>query len=250
MAAEREKRKMQSTKQVLAEQQNVQIPAEWQAEAERFREAVAANLRPTLLGHLLKFKKGDWVFGENKGKIAPGTRFVAIMAEARYGWVKFQKGDGDEKTVITHIVGKIVEGFKPPERDTLDCQDAEDWKVGLSGKPEDPWQPVCYLPLVSSDGEQLMTFATSSKTGRPVFWKLMDRYTWLGRKHPGHTRSSRSASAGTTTSASAGSPRRSSRSWAGPGRLDLEQLTGGNGDGDATAAESSLRDDLNDELPY
>ena len=35
------------------------------------------------------------------------------------------------------------------------------------------------------DGTQLLTFSTTTKTGVPAFWKLIDRYQWLGRKHPG-----------------------------------------------------------------
>jgi hypothetical protein len=156
-------------------------PAEYQNELEHFRHAAIRNTRPTLMGQVLRFRKGEWLFGSEKQKIADGARFVAIMNEARHGWLKW-----NEDKTATHVVGKIIEGFESPPREELDCRDEKEWPIGLmSGKKEDPWKNVVYLPLMSVDGEQLLTFSSTTRTGNPAFWKLIDRYQWLGRKHPG-----------------------------------------------------------------
>jgi hypothetical protein len=165
------------------------VPAvEWQDELEKFRNAVAANGKPSVLGRILRFKKGDWILGQEKEKIPNGTRFIAVMNECFHGWIKWDEvltDDGDRKKVPVHLVGKIVEGFKPPPREELDCLDPSEWKIGLNGKREDPWKEVIYLPLLSLNGEQVMTFSSDTPTGRPRVWKLIDSYAWIGKRHPG-----------------------------------------------------------------
>lgn len=156
------------------------VPAEYQAELNRFREAAIHNVKFTLMGQQLRFRKRDWLYGPEKQKIPGGSRFVGIMNETRFGYIKWNA----DKTAV-HVVGKIIDGFKLPPREALDCQDETKWPIGLDGKPQDPWRLVVYLPLASLDGEQLLTFSSNTKTGRPAFWKLVDRYSWQGRKHPG-----------------------------------------------------------------
>ena len=123
-------------------------PAEYQAELERFRQAAIRNTKPNLMGQVLRFRKGEWLFGSEKQKIEAGTRFVAIMNEVRHGWLKW-----NEDKTASHIVGKIVEGFKPPPRDSLDCRD----QVGMEDRPQ--WQergPVerSRLPASGIDGRR------------------------------------------------------------------------------------------------
>jgi hypothetical protein len=137
---------------------------------------------------MLRFRKGEWIAGQEKEKIPDRSRWIGIMGEARNGWIKWTTetaDDGATKKVATHVVGKIAEGFKAPPREELDCQDKTQWRIGLNGKVEDPWKEVVYLPLLSLDGEKVMTFTTSTPTGRPRFWNLMDRYGWIGRSHLG-----------------------------------------------------------------
>src|SRR4051812_22834286 len=54
-----------------------------------FRQAAVRNTKPSLRGLMLRFRKGDWIFGSEKQKIAPGTRFVGIMSEVQHGWLKW-----------------------------------------------------------------------------------------------------------------------------------------------------------------
>jgi len=46
----------------------------YQSELERFRQAALKNSKPLLMGHLLRFRKGEWLAGPDKEKIAAGTR--------------------------------------------------------------------------------------------------------------------------------------------------------------------------------
>ena len=220
-------------------------PAVYQAELERFRQAAIRNTKPNLMGQVLRFRKGEWLFGSEKQKIEAGTRFVAIMNEARHGWLKW-----NEDKTASHIVGKIVEGFKPPPRDSLDRRDESEWKIGLNVKKEDPWKEVVYLPLVSMGGEQLLTFSTTTKTGAPAFWKLIDRHAWLGRKHPGQYPIVEIQSSGYEDKRFGwiDTPAFKIVGWA--GRPDLQQLIGSNGDGDAAAEAADQHDDMDDEVPF
>src|SRR5262249_22199149 len=162
----------------------VQLPAGWQEEMDAFRQAVARWGRPSFFGRMLRFRKGEWLLGAEKEKVPDRTRFAAVMAEVRHGFLKFLltvDEDGNERRVPVHNVGKITDGFVGPDREALDERDRTKWKIGLDGKPEDPWKLVIYLPMISPDGETIATFTTSTKTGLPRVWGLIDRYQWIGR---------------------------------------------------------------------
>jgi hypothetical protein len=221
--------------------------AEYQAELDRFRQAAIQNSKPLLMGHLLRFRKAEWLAGPDKEKIAAGTHFVGIMNEARHGWIRW----GEDKNPV-HVVGKVVEGFQAPEREQLDCRDQTTWPIGLSGKQEDPWKKVAYLPLTSLDGEQLLTFKTDTKTGVPAFWKLIDRYQWLGRKHPGQYPIIEIQSTGYDDKRYGwvDTPAFKIVGWT--GRPDLQQLIGSDGDSgdDGSAAAETLKDEMEDEIPF
>src|SRR5262249_54927239 len=154
----------------------------------RFQQAAAHNSRPSFFGKILRFRKGDWLLGQEREQIPDTSRWIGIMGEARHGFIKWETvtdEDGNTKKVPVHVVGKISDGYQPPPRDTLGDNDKSQWKIGLNGKPEDPYKPVVYLPLLSLDGEKVMTFTTSTPTGLPRFWQLVDKYQWIGQRHLG-----------------------------------------------------------------
>jgi hypothetical protein len=112
-------------------------------------------------GPLLKFTKGDWLVGRD-GDECPETELVALMPGLMIGWIRWEDG-----FPVDHKMGLMMEGFVPPARDTLGYLDQAQWeKDEQSGKPRDPWRESAYLPMVSTNGEKVYTFATSSDGGR------------------------------------------------------------------------------------
>ena len=221
--------------------------AECLAELERFRQAARPNLRGYLLGTLLRFKQtgqGDWIYGDKK--LENGTRLIGLMSYASHGWLRWNP----DKTAV-HIVGRISDGFVPPARAELDCRDEAEWPIGLSGKREEPWREVIYIPFLSLDGETLFTFAAATKTGRPIAWKFVDRFAWIGRKHPGQWPIVELQAGGFENSFGGWTPTPQFEIVGWTDRPDLTPLIGSDGtadDGGDAAAEPSLRDEMDDEI--
>ena len=221
---------------------------ELESELDNFRRAALPNLRGYLLGTLLRFKQGDWIHGDKK--LEKGTRLIALMNHASHGWLKW-----NPNKTATHVVGRIADDFEPPKRSELDCSDETAWPIGLSGKKEDPWKEVLYLPFLSLDGETLLTFATTTKTGRPAAWKFVDRYAWLGRKHPGQYPIVELQVDGFDNNFGGWTetPQFEIVDWT--DRPDLTLLIGSAADdsaepGDEPSAEPSRKDDLGEEIPF
>lgn len=164
------------------------LPAQPGSEAAAFMRAVASGSRVSFLGTLLLFKKGVWQAGESKEELAEGTRAVALMNEARHGWVFWR----DKKPIYQpNKIGKLCNGFELPDRDTIGHLDKSTWPIDVdSGKRKDPWQHTIFLPMQLLDDEiflddEILTFTSSSEGGLSAFYYLSKRYAWLGRKHVG-----------------------------------------------------------------
>jgi hypothetical protein len=145
-----------------------------------FGQAAAEGMRGNFLGSLLQFRKGTWIHGEQKAELPDGTELVAVMTEFRRGYVKWS-----DKKAVEHLIGKIVDGFTPPDRERLGDNDPSCWPIGLSGEREDPWRFTLYAPLCSPDGEEIFTFAASSHGAQWAVNKLMARYAKDGRAKGG-----------------------------------------------------------------
>lgn len=134
-----------------------------------------ASSRSSIVGSLLKFSKGDWLLGQDEDEIPVGTRYVVSMDNLMVGWVKWS----DNKPV-EQIMGRVVEGYAPPRRDTLGDNDKETWEVGTDGKERDPWQfsnQVLMKPVGKQyDTEIAITFVTSSKGGIGAIGELCKKY--------------------------------------------------------------------------
>jgi hypothetical protein len=125
---------------------------------EQYSEAVSRN---RIVGELLKFSKGDWLFGKDGDDIAMGTELVAAMDELMVGWLKWE----DSKPVDMKM-GRVIEGHVPEKRADLGDLDQTEWETDdNTGKPRDPWQLTNYLILKEKNGDQLYTFAPSSAGG-------------------------------------------------------------------------------------
>jgi hypothetical protein len=136
----------------------------------------------SLLGTLLLFKKRVWEKGETKEQLEEGTRAIALMREARHGYVFWK----DKKPIYqADKIGKLADGFQVPDRETLSNVDENKWPIGLSGKREDPWRHTVFLPMQLVGDDEILTFTSSSEGGRSAFYHLSKRYAWLGRKFVG-----------------------------------------------------------------
>jgi len=134
----------------------------------------AASETRNELGRLLKFMKGKWMVGDDL--VPDGTEYIAHLPQAMRGFVHFQDGK-----VVDRKIGKIADGFKPPQRVELSDNDPENWSDrDANGKPRDPWVAQWFLPLISVEIGDLVTFVTGSKGGISAIANLCRIY---GSKH-------------------------------------------------------------------
>jgi hypothetical protein len=121
------------------------------------------------IGTMLKFVKGKWRIGDTT--IPIGTQYVAYLPQALKGWVCFKDGK-----VVDRRLGRTADRYQMPEREELGDSDQTKWEVGPDGKPHDPWGEQRYLPLLSIDGTEIVTYVTGSSGGRIAIQDLNRRY--------------------------------------------------------------------------
>ena len=131
----------------------------------------AVNILKASDGHapLLKFKKGKFFASDNE--LPLGGEYIAYCADWMHGWVKFVDGEkvGDR-------IGRVADGFKPPERHELDDNDQKKWPAGVDGKPNDPWVFQHFLPLENVESGDRYVFISSSAGGKIAVRRLCNRY--------------------------------------------------------------------------
>jgi len=150
-------------------------------------EEIAASTPRRIIGKLLKFSKGDYLYGQDNEELPYGTRLIANMDQLLVGWIKWQ----DQKPV-EQIMGLVVEGFKPMKLTDLPDRDESEWETDDKGNPRDPWQKTYYLVMreldeegkPKDDEEGLYTFTTSSTGGKDAMIELCARYGKWMRVHP------------------------------------------------------------------
>ena len=133
----------------------------------------------SIVGDLLKFSKGDFLCGEDEREIKEGTKFVANMDELMVGWIRWEDNKPSDQ-----IMGRVVDGYQPQRRNELGDNDKTLWEVDSQGKERDPWQFSNYLILKDPDGEELYTFATSSRGGLNAIGELCKGYGKAMRQRP------------------------------------------------------------------
>jgi hypothetical protein len=121
------------------------------------------------LGVILKFNKGKWRLGDDT--VPPGTKYVAYLPQALKGWVRFE----GNKVTDRHL-GKTADRYVPPDREELGDLDKSKWEIGADGKPRDPWSEQRYLPLLSADGTEILTFVSGSAGGKIAIQDLNRRF--------------------------------------------------------------------------
>lgn len=138
-----------------------------------------AQTQRTIVGDLLKFSKGEWTYGQHGIELDEGTQLVANMDELLIGWIKWEGG-----APVEHIMGKVVDGYRPPKRKELGDEDPRAWETDNQGRPRDPWQFSNYLLLKEGDGDKLFTFTTSSRGGLNAIGELCKVYGKEMRARP------------------------------------------------------------------
>jgi hypothetical protein len=118
-------------------------------------------------GPLGFYRQGKWY--EGKDEIPLGTRLLALVDQARHGWVRWENAEIVEERM--HFCRDDVEAEK---REDLGFLDTSKWEVN-EGEPQDPWSYRQYLPMITADHEPL-TWCFWSDGAMGCWEKLADRY--------------------------------------------------------------------------
>jgi hypothetical protein len=236
-----------SAKQVLTEQQKqaeraqtpaVRKPQPLATQAQRSpREQYLDEIAPSgVVGRLIKFsKEGQFVFADSDEQVSPDEDFIALCDQTLVSYVRFHDGEPPER-----IGGLLYQGFTLPPRETLGDTDPARWPIGLSGQPEDPWRHEILLVLKRPTTHELATFCTASKTGRRATGNLLRHFDRMQRTEPGAHPVVRLRPGGFN--------HKDSRiGWVPTPAFGIVGTTATNA---AVIPSSSVKDQLNDELPW
>jgi hypothetical protein len=133
-----------------------------------------------MAGTFFKFGKDGFVTTSDETAIPEGTQFTVIYDQVVGGWIKFM-GKG---TPPIRKQGRLFDGFVPVPRSELGDDDNSEWELGLSGKPQDPWQIQLLLPLQNVETGELFIFQTTSVTGRRAVDNLVAQCAQMLKKEP------------------------------------------------------------------
>ena len=136
------------------------------------------NAPSSIVGRLVKFSKdGVFTTADDGEPVSEDADFIALCDETLVGWIKFNGKDQPPDRVM----GLLYSDFRMPMRDSLGDTDASQWESGLSGTPEDPWKSQACLVLQSVETRELLTFTTTSATGRRAISNLLRHYDRMQR---------------------------------------------------------------------
>jgi hypothetical protein len=106
---------------------------------------------------------------------------VLLADQTLVGMIKF---NGEGVPPDRHQ-GLLYDEFRVPKREMLGDLDVSRWPKGLDNQPADPWLHQVCLVLERTDSGELLTFATTSKTGRRACGDLLRHYNRMRRTNPG-----------------------------------------------------------------
>ena len=95
---------------------------------------------------LLKYAKGEFVYGIDAEVLPLGTRLVPDMAHLAVGMMRW--GDGE---VLEQRIGLVAEHGAVRREDVGDHDEAL-WPRDENGKQSDPWSPTRNLPVKDPPG--------------------------------------------------------------------------------------------------
>src|SRR5215469_12308553 len=125
-----------------------------------------------IIGSLLRFHKGEWLYGRDLEEMPEKARLVAGVPTLRAGWVRWQGGQPIDQQMV-----RLAEGGRPVKRAELGDLDDLEWERDeASGAPRDPWQPSFSMVLHAPRSGELYTFASGSKGAAGTLRKLCAAY--------------------------------------------------------------------------
>jgi hypothetical protein len=165
---------------VPAGKQAIALP-DARTQHQKYLDEVAPS---TIAGRPVKFTKdGKFVYEDTDEQIGPDTDFIALCDETLIGWIRFYR---DGETLPDRIQGLLYDGFVMLPAAQLPDNDPATWEIGLSGKPESPWQHQMNLVLQTPGTHELATFRTTSATGRRAVGNLLKHYDRMRKKDDDH----------------------------------------------------------------
>lgn len=121
---------------------------------------------------ILKFKKGDWLFGADGEEFKYGSVIAGNINEAEWGWTHWHDGKPDERRMV-----RIATGRHPVPRNTLGDQDEDLWETDEQGNKVDPWQKTFDIPSRELYGDRREFVLTGSSRGyEGAFKKLLAQF--------------------------------------------------------------------------
>ena len=78
-----------------------------------------------------------------------------------------------------YVIGRICDGYVPPERSTLGNTDKNRWHGG-----KDPWQSVVLLPLYDPASREPFIFTSTNDGGKDAVTALVDAVVDNATSHP------------------------------------------------------------------
>ena len=125
-----------------------------------------------IIGSLLRFHKGEWLYGRDLEEMPEKSRLVAGVPTLRAGWVRWQGGQPIDQQMV-----RLAEGGRPVKRAELGDLDDLEWERDeATGQPRDPWQPSFSMVLLAPRTGELYTFASGSKGAAGTLRKLCAAY--------------------------------------------------------------------------
>ena len=122
---------------------------------------------------MLKFKQGDYWCGDEE--IPLGTVYLAHCKSWTKSWIHFEN-----RRVVERRNYKVAAGEKAPERDRMPNNDQETWPPGPDGKTkQDPWAFQYLLPFENQETGEVQIFVAQSFGGRRA---VSDLCTQWGRR--------------------------------------------------------------------
>jgi hypothetical protein len=130
---------------------------------------------------ILRFSKGQYIAGVRDGAFdMTGEHVIALMDSMKVGWIKWSSN-----RPIQYAMGRIVDGFKVPLRNTLGDNDQHQWtEYDSKGYPRDPWQLTDSISFADQENGEIFTFSASAEGQKRSLRELCAAYAKERQAHP------------------------------------------------------------------